>query len=106
MNNSQTLVLVDTDSFEVIGNTYGALVVGKYTYSLPPLLVPGSHIRLDASLAYVTSQLLGIDPEIAVHSLQNYPGSWRRMEIIQKTANNNILMSDYGHHPTEIIATL
>ena len=100
------LVLVSADHFEVIGADFGTLVAGIYTYSLPPLLVPGSHIRLDASLAYVTSQLLGIDPEIAAHSLQNYPGSWRRMEIIQKTAHNNILMSDYGHHPTEIIATL
>ncbi len=55
---NQTLVLVHTDRFEVIGNDFGALVAGTYTYSLPELLVPGGHIRLDASLAYVTSQLL------------------------------------------------
>lgn len=28
------------------------------------------------------------------------------MEIIGKTENDNILMSDYGHHPTEIQVTL
>jgi len=28
------------------------------------------------------------------------------MEVIQTTTNNNILISDYGHHPTEILATL
>jgi UDP-N-acetylmuramate--alanine ligase len=28
------------------------------------------------------------------------------MERIKTTKNNNILMSDYGHHPTEILATL
>lgn len=106
MSNSQALILVDIDSFEVIGNTYGALVVGEYTYQLPPLLVPGGHIRLDASLAYATSQLLNIAPEVAQKSLQNYPGSWRRMERVKNTQNNNILMSDYGHHPTEIRATL
>jgi hypothetical protein len=55
---NQTLVLVYAERFEVIGNDFGALVAGTYTYSLPELLVPGSHIRLDASLAYVTSQLL------------------------------------------------
>ncbi len=55
---SSTLVLVHADRFEVIGDDFGALVPGTYTYSLPELLVPGGHIRLDASLAYVTSQLL------------------------------------------------
>jgi UDP-N-acetylmuramate--alanine ligase len=28
------------------------------------------------------------------------------MEIIKTTENNNILMSDYGHHPNEIDPTL
>lgn len=28
------------------------------------------------------------------------------MEIIRTTSNSNLLMSDYGHHPTEIIVTL
>lgn len=28
------------------------------------------------------------------------------MEIIRTTASGNILMSDYGHHPTEIRLTL
>jgi UDP-N-acetylmuramate--alanine ligase len=101
-----TLVLVHAESFEVMWSDFGTLVPGTYTYSLPELLVPGGHIRLDASLAYVTSQLLGIDREIAQNSLKNYPGSWRRMEVVKTTTNNNILISDYGHHPTEIIATL
>ena len=94
------------DTFEVIGADFGSLVAGNYTYSLPDLLVPGGHIRLDASLAYVTSQLLGIDPAVAQTSLKNYPGSWRRMEVVKTTEHNNILISDYGHHPTEIIAIL
>jgi UDP-N-acetylmuramate--alanine ligase len=69
-------------------------------------MVPGDHIRLDASLAYVVSQLLRLDSETSLTSLANYPGSWRRMEIIRTTENGNLLMSDYGHHPTEIIVTL
>ncbi len=63
-------------------------------------------MRLDASLAYVTSQLIGLDAEKSKDSLKNYPGSWRRMEIVKTTQNGNILISDYGHHPTEIQATL
>ncbi len=106
VGDENTLVLIHSDTFEVIGADFGVLVAGTYTFSLPELLVPGGHIRLDASLAYVTSQLLEIDPDIAKESLKKYPGSWRRMEVIKKTNNNNLLISDYGHHPTEIIATL
>ncbi len=58
------------------------------------------------SLAYVVSQLLKLDSERALDSLAKYPGSWRRMEIVGTTQNSNLVMSDYGHHPTEIIATL
>jgi UDP-N-acetylmuramate--alanine ligase len=38
--------------------------------------------------------------------LESYTGCWRRSEIIRTTHNGNILMSDYGHHPTEIRLTL
>lgn len=106
IKHDNTLILVHSDYFEVIGADYGTLTAGTYPYSLPKLLVPGHHIRLDASLAYVTSQILHIAPEEALKSLKNYPGSWRRMEIIKSTLHNNLLISDYGHHPTEIRATL
>jgi len=101
-----TTVLVSPNYFEIIGETFNTLQPGKYFYSLPALLVPGDHIRLDAELAYVVSQLLGFDEETSKKSLAQYPGSWRRMEIVGTTRNSNLLMSDYGHHPTEIIATL
>ncbi len=101
-----TTVLVSDDSFEVVGNPFNTIQPGKYSYILPTLLVPGDHIRLDAQLAYVVSQLLWLDAEAAKESLAQYPGSWRRMEVIGTTKNSNLVMSDYGHHPTEIIATL
>lgn len=53
-----TTVLVSSDFFEIIGEAFNTIQPGKYSYSLPNLLVPGDHIRLDAQLAYVTSQLL------------------------------------------------
>ncbi len=101
-----TTVLVSADSFEVIGETFNHIEPGKYSYTLSGLLVPGDHIRLDAQLAYVVSQLLGLDAELSKKSLVQYPGSWRRMEVVGMTKNSNLVMSDYGHHPTEIIATL
>lgn len=101
-----TTVLVSADSFEVIGESFNEVQPGTYPYMLPILLVPGDHIRLDASLAYVVSQLLHLNTQKSIDSLVKYPGSWRRMEIVGTTKNSNLLMSDYGHHPTEIIATL
>jgi len=101
-----TTVLVSRDSFEVRGEPFNGVQPGNYPYTLPTLLVPGDHIRLDASLAFVVSQLLQLNTEKSLQSLAKYPGSWRRMEIVRTTQNGNLLMSDYGHHPTEVIATL
>lgn len=68
--------------------------------------VPGDHILLDAKLAYVVAHMIWVPDEVILQTLANYSGVWRRMEIIGTTAYGNILMSDYGHHPTEIAVTL
>ena len=68
--------------------------------------VPWSHILFDAKIAYVIWNMLWIQEKSIINSLENYTWVWRRMEIIWKTKNNNTLMSDYWHHPTEIRLTL
>lgn len=75
---------------------------------IPPmhLQVPGAHLLHDAHLAYTVGRLLGMQDDIIVPKLESYRGSWRRSEIIGTTENGNILMSDYGHHPSEIRPTL
>jgi len=70
------------------------------------LHIPGEHILFDAKLAYIVSQMGWIPEIIALESLEDYSGVWRRMEKIWVTKNKNILMSDYAHHPTEILTTL
>ena len=46
-------------------------------------------------------------PDINIlYALENYSWAWRRMEIIWTSENGNTLISDYGHHPTEIVFTL
>ena len=68
--------------------------------------VPGEHILFDAKVAYIVSQMIGIPEATALESLENYSWVWRRMEKIWTTKSGNVLMSDYGHHPTEILTTL
>ncbi len=64
----------------------------------------GEHIAIDASLAVLAS-LSEMDLESAREKLKNYRGIKKRFDIIQKLENFT-LIDDYGHHPTEIKATL
>lgn len=70
------------------------------------LAVPGEHIAQDARLAYVALLLAGVPEAAIAPALEKYRGSWRRSEIVGTTAHGNVLVSDYGHHPTEIRPTL
>ena len=68
--------------------------------------VPGKHVLFDASIAYIIGYMAGIDEHNILDALEDYTGVWRRMEMVWNTKNNNMLVSDYGHHPTEIQVTL
>ncbi len=68
--------------------------------------IPWRHILYDAHIAYIVWYMAWIKKEKSIKILENYSWVWRRMEIIWETEHWNILMSDYGHHPTEIKLTL
>lgn len=68
--------------------------------------VPWEHILFDAKIAYTIWIMVWIQEYNILDALEDYRWVWRRMEIIWKTENWNTLMSDYGHHPTEIKLTL
>ncbi len=67
------------------------------------LKVPGEHNVYNATLALATARALGIPDKISFKALSEYKGCWRRFEIVNKKP---LTVSDYGHHPTEIEATL
>jgi UDP-N-acetylmuramate--alanine ligase len=64
----------------------------------------GFHIALDASLAILAAIELGMDIETIRENLLRYKGIKKRFDVIQK--NGMVVIDDYGHHPTEIKATL
>jgi len=69
------------------------------------LKIPGKHILLDATFAARVAHEIGISSKIIRGSLNNYQGAKRRFEI--KGAKNGVtVIDDYGHHPTEIKATI
>ena len=68
--------------------------------------VPWNHILFDAHISYVIWYILWLEKKFIINKIENYSWVWRRMEYIKTTENNNLLFSDYGHHPTEIKVTL
>ncbi len=70
------------------------------------LKIPGEHNKKDAALALAVASALGIDQEKAKASLAAFAGTWRRFEYKGETKSGVAVYDDYGHHPTEIKATL
>ncbi len=78
----------------------------KYLDKVPKLSVPGEHNRQNAALALAIADLLHIDEAVAKKSLQEFTGTWRRLEKIGVTTEGVIVYDDYAHHPTEIKASI
>jgi UDP-N-acetylmuramate--alanine ligase len=86
-----------TSSFTVVVD--GA-TVGRVT-----LAMPGIHNVRNALAAIAVGVRLGADPANAVAALEGFTGVGRRLETKGEAAGVTVL-DDYGHHPTEIVATL
>jgi UDP-N-acetylmuramate--alanine ligase len=69
------------------------------------LHVPGAHFGLNALAAHVVLCLLGLPPEAASEWLGAYRGTLRRFERVG-AAGGVVVYDDYGHHPTEMLATV
>lgn len=82
--------------------------VVNYTKHVDPLMslqVPGMHNRLNAAAAMAAAEACGITPEVAKAALADFRGTWRRFEYKGEVHGAKIY-DDYGHHPTEIVATI
>ena len=71
------------------------------------LKVPGEHNVSNALAALAVARILKIPDKISFETLSGYKGAWRRFETTKILyPKPYTLISDYGHHPTEIKATL
>ena len=82
----------------------GIRIIDADIFSAPKVGVPGKHMQENAKLVLALAELLGVKG--AEKSLAEYSGSWRRMEVKGETPEGVLIMDDYGHHPTEVRATL
>ncbi|MGQ0835900.1 MAG: UDP-N-acetylmuramate--L-alanine ligase [Gammaproteobacteria bacterium] len=84
--------------------------VGEDDSPLPVTVnLPGSHNVLNALAAIAVASEIGIDSAAIQRALAGFQGIERRLQHVAdvKTAAGRItIIDDYGHHPTEIAATL
>jgi UDP-N-acetylmuramate--alanine ligase len=91
------------------GSRFNVSLPGR-SGTLPVMLnIAGTHNVRNALAAIAVASELGLDDAAICRALANFQGIERRMqhigEVSIKGGTINIV-DDYGHHPTEIVATL
>lgn len=97
------VVWVDSRTREV-ALTHRRDVVARWTMRLP-----GAHNAMNAATACVLAIRLGADPGVIARSLGEFRGLDRRTQLLGDRAVPGGVVrvyDDYGHHPTEVDATL
>jgi UDP-N-acetylmuramate--alanine ligase len=68
------------------------------------LAVPGEHNRQNAGAALAALELAGVSRDEAAPALAAFAGTGRRFEVSE--AGGVVIVDDYGHHPSELAATI
>ncbi len=77
----------------------------NFFYKTIELCVPGLHNVLNALACIATCHEYGLEKEDIKNALLKYTGAHRRFEYIGSFNQGVSIYDDYGHHPTEILAT-
>ena len=95
-------VFVDSERqyFNIVHNNINEEPIGNFS-----LQIPGLFNIYNAIAAATAAFNLNIDIEYIKKALGNFSGIWRRFEILGEH-NGALIISDYGHHPTAISATV
>lgn len=110
----QTFInLLPSDGFLIIPSTLRRLPLSwpditlevEIDHDLPDAPIPGKHMQANAKLAISAAKQLGVDERQSQAALKTFTGLSRRFETVGKLGDMTVI-SDYGHHPTEIAATL
>jgi UDP-N-acetylmuramate--alanine ligase len=89
--------------------TFSVLRAGGHDWLPVRLNLPGRHNVLNATAAITVATELGIDDHAILTALAGFQGIARRCQIIgniRVDGKEALVIDDYGHHPTEIAATL
>lgn len=95
---------LDSINLLAMGSTTRAIWQGRFIGNLS-LQVPGLHNVLNAGAALAMGLALGAPANELLSGLASFHGAGRRFEL-KGTVHGIRVIDDYGHHPTEIRATL
>ena len=70
------------------------------------LPLAGEHFASNAVAAIAVGREFGISYDVIREALAHFGGVERRLERLGETSEGAPIISDYAHHPTEIVATL
>jgi UDP-N-acetylmuramate--alanine ligase len=101
---SQADVFARDETYENFRSTSSLYHRGKRLGTLK-LQVPGKHNISNAMAAVAVGLDLDMPSKLILEALESYTGTGRRFEL-KKEVNDIMVVEDYGHHPTEIRATL
>jgi UDP-N-acetylmuramate--alanine ligase len=75
------------------------------TLGTASLNIPGIHNAVNALAVIALAVEIGLPFDKIAAALENFRGARRRFEICYET-QRNLVVDDYGHHPTEVAATI
>ncbi len=105
INNKNVDFYADNITFDKDGFAeFDVYQKGQY-FSNIKLSIPGIHNVSNALACIALCNEYKIDKEIIKSSLAKFTGAHRRFEFKGKINNNVSVYDDYGHHPTEVLAT-
>ncbi len=93
-------ITYDVDGYPSYDAYKGAHLVNRMT-----LHVTGEHMVFNSLCCLALCDAYGINPSIVAGALKEYSGASRRLEY-KGEVNGAKVYDDYGHHPTEIAATV
>ncbi|MDY2777827.1 MAG: UDP-N-acetylmuramate--L-alanine ligase [Collinsella sp.] len=99
------IVCVPGRSAHAIGATFEVKFPDGTVHEVSIKNNPGHHNMLNATASLAVSYVLGLDVDAAAKALSSFDGVRRRFTHVGEVHGATIV-DDYGHHPTEIKATL
>ena len=100
---------ISASQIEVMHDRFGSAFNVKYRgqdLGRVQLNVPGMHNVSNALAAIAVGLDLELSFEIIASALESFRGAERRFQVKGTRPDNILVIDDYGHHPTEIRATL
>ena len=105
INNKKADFYAENITFDNDGFAKFDVYYNKEFFETFKLSVPGKHNVLNALACIALCNTYNIDKQYLKSALLKFTGAHRRFEFKGKIDNKASVYDDYGHHPTEIIAT-